>query len=288
MNNFMNYINENGSAIGRALLQHISLSFLSLIITMVIAIPLAIFLMRYPKAGEAVQQLAGVIQTLPSLAILGLLIPFVGIGTVPAIIALVLYAIMPIFSNTYAGLTGIDPELREAAEAFGLSGPFKLFRIYLPLALPMILTGIRLAMVMIIGTATLAALIGGGGLGTYILLGIQTNNNNALLVGALLSAILALLASYLLKILSKLSFKKLGLGLVALLIILGGFYGWQAWSNSQSQTITIAGKMGGEPEILINMYKDVIEADDSHTEVKLKPNFWGNFLPLWGSAFWQD
>lgn len=130
-----------------------------------IAIPLAITLMNYRRAGEVVLQIAGIIQTIPSLAVLGVLIPFVGIGTFPAIIALVLYAIMPIFQNTYAGLTQIDANLLEAAEAFGFSKYFKLFKIQLPLAMPLILSGLRIATVMIIGTATLAALIGGGGLG---------------------------------------------------------------------------------------------------------------------------
>ncbi|SUP59174.1 Putative osmoprotectant uptake system permease protein yehW [Weissella viridescens] len=113
----------------------------------------------------------------------------------PAIIALVLYALMPIFQNTYAGLTHLDAELLEAAEAFGLSWWYKLWRIRLPLALPLIFTGLRIATVMVIGTATLAALIGGGGLGTFIMQGIQNNDNTDLLIGAGLSAVLAVVFS---------------------------------------------------------------------------------------------
>lgn len=270
----MAYASKNAGAIIQALWQHVEISLIAIIITIIIAIPLAIALVNRPKIGELISQLAGIIQTIPSLAVLGILIPFVGIGTVPAIIALVLYAIMPIFQNTYAGLTNIDPVLLEAADALGVTYRFKLFRIELPLAMPMILSGIRIATVLVIGTATLAALIGGGGLGTYILLGIQTNNNDALVVGAVLSAVLALLASWLIKVLSKVSFKKLGIGILAILVLGGGALGWSLFTKP-AQTITIAGKMGGEPEILINMYKDLIEQDNPRAKVELKPNFGG-------------
>ena len=273
------YISENWSDILFALWDHLKISVIATVITLVIALPLAVLLMNRRRAGEAVLQVASAIQTIPSLAILGILIPFVGIGTVPAVIALVLYAIMPVFQNAYTGLTTIDPELTEAAEALGLPRRMKLFRVQIPLAMPMIMSGIRIAVVMIIGTATLAALIGGGGLGTYILLGIQTNNDAALIVGAVLSAALALLASGLIKLLSKLSLKKLGIGVLALVVIFGGLgIGTSVASHvaqGGKQTVVIAGKMGGEPEILINMYKDLIEDADSNISVELKPNFGG-------------
>lgn len=269
------YINTNSHEILLSLLQHIEISVIAAIITIIIAIPLAVVLLNHRRAGEFVLQVASVIQTIPSLAILGLLIPFVGIGTIPAIIALVLYALMPIFSNTYAGLTNIDPLLLEAADALGVSKRYKLFRIQFPLAMPLILSGIRIGVVMIIGTATLAALIGGGGLGTYILLGIQSNNNAALLVGAVLAAILALVASWLIKILAHISFKKLGIGVIVLAILGAGFYGVRSLITPKTETITVAGKMGGEPEILINLYKDVIEQDDPNINVVVKRNFGG-------------
>ena len=257
-----------------ALREHVLLSLLAIVIAAIIALPLAIGLMNHRRAGEWVLQIAGVIQTIPSLAILGALIPFVGIGTVPSVIALVLYAIMPIFQNAYAGLTGIDPTLLEAADAFGLSKRFKLFRVQLPLAMPMIMSGLRIAMVMIIGTATLAALIGGGGLGTFIMLGIQTNNNAELLLGAILSALLALVFSWGIKLLSKLSLKRIGIVIASLIVIFGGVAGYRAIVQPAG-TITIAGKLGGEPEILINMYKDLIQQDNPRLKVQLKPNFGG-------------
>ncbi|MFD1464746.1 ABC transporter permease/substrate-binding protein [Lapidilactobacillus mulanensis] len=269
------YIAENGNEILLSLWQHIEISAIAALITIIIAIPLAVVLLNHRRGGEFVLQVASVIQTIPSLAILGLLIPFVGIGTVPAIIALVLYAIMPIFSNTYSGLTNIDPVLMEAADAMGVSKRYKLFRIQFPLAMPMILSGIRIGVVMIIGTATLAALIGGGGLGTYILLGIQSNNNNALLIGAVLAAVLALVASWIIKALSGVSIKKIGIGVLVLAILGGAAYGINAALKPKTETIIVAGKMGGEPEILINMYKDLIEADNPNLNVEVKRNFGG-------------
>lgn len=269
------YLQKNAGEIITALGQHIYISVIAAVIAIAIAVPLAIGLIDHPKGGEIVSQIAGVIQTIPSLAILGLLIPLVGIGTLPAIIALVLYAIMPIFQNSYSGLTNIDPILIEAADAFGVSKRFKLFRFQLPLALPMIISGIRIAVVLIIGTTTLAALIGGGGLGTYILVGIQTNDDHALIVGAVLSALLALLANAIIKVLGRISLKKIVIVIGTLLIMFGGYTITSKLLAQRTQTITIAGKMGGEPEILINMYKDLIEADSPNVNVELKPNFGG-------------
>ena len=203
MHQFLQLVNEQKYEILQALLQHITISLISLVLAVVIAIPLAIILRDRPVLGEGGLQIAGIIQTIPSLALLGLLIPLVGIGTLPAVITLTLYAIMPIYQNTYTGLKNVDPTLKEAAQAFGLSKTKQLQRLEFPLALPLILSGIRIALVMIIGTATLAAFIGAGGLGDYIMLGIQQNNNSYLLIGGILSAALAFSCSWLLKYLSQ-------------------------------------------------------------------------------------
>ena len=275
-NSILHTLQSQQGAIIKATEQHISISLLSLLIAMLIAIPLAILLKDHHKIAEACLQVAGIIQTIPSLAILGLLIPIVGIGTVPAVIALVLYAIMPMFQNTYAGLTEIAPNLEEAATAFGLTKWKKLQRLELPLAMPMILSGIRISLVMIIGTATLAALIGGGGLGTFILTGIQSNNNTYVIIGAILSAILAFFFSWLLKFIST-NTHRMRIGLVAILILIcgfGGYKGYQAIRPAPTKVV-IAGKMGSEPDILIHMYKDLIQQEDPRAEVTLKPNFGG-------------
>lgn len=273
MNEIIHVFKTQGNDIWQALLQHIGISLIALLIAALIAIPLAILLMRHTKTAEFILQITSILQTIPSLALLGILIPFVGIGTVPSIIALVIYAIMPIFQNTYSGLTSIDPNLEEAAAAFGLSTTKRLVRIEVPLAMPMIVSGLRIAMVMIIGTATLAALIGAGGLGTYILLGIQTNNNSLLIIGAVLSAVLALVFSGVIRILSRFSLKRLGIVVAATLVLISGAAGYR-YLNRDKATITIAGKMGSEPEILINMYKELIEQDSS-LKVNVKSNFGG-------------
>src|SRR5699024_2352004 len=165
----------------------------SLVIAMVIAIPLAIWVVRRPRWAEGLLQIAGTLQTIPSLALLGLLIPLVGIGTTPAVIALVIYALLPIFQNTYLGISEIDPAIEEAADAFGMSRMRKLFKVELPMARPAILSGFRTAKVLIIGTATLAAVIGAGGLGTFFLLRIDRHNMSLIIIGTVSAALLAII-----------------------------------------------------------------------------------------------
>ncbi|MDO4457760.1 MAG: ABC transporter permease/substrate-binding protein [Ligilactobacillus murinus] len=260
----------------QALGQHLAISLISLVIAVLIAVPLAISLRDRPFLGEAGLQVAGIIQTIPSLALLGLLIPLVGIGTVPAVIALTLYAIMPIYQNTYAGLKNVDPNLKEAAQAFGLSRFKQLQRLEFPLALPLILSGIRIALVMVIGTATLAAFIGAGGLGSYIMLGIQQNNNDYLLIGGILSAALAFICSGLLKFIGKNS-RRIYITLALLALLGAGVGGVKVYETLQPKPVkvVIAGKLGSEPEILMNMYKELIKQADPKAEVTLKPNFGG-------------
>lgn len=254
-----------------ALIQHMQLSFISLLIAVLIAVPLGIFLMERKRIAEPIIQVTAIFQTIPSLAILGLLIPLVGIGTVPAIVALIIYALLPILRNTYTGLTGIDPSLNEAADAMGMSRRRKLLKVQLPLALPVIMAGIRTAMVLIIGTATVAALIGAGGLGSLILLGIDRGNNYLIVLGAVPAALLAIVFDQLLRYFEKTSFKKtaiiLGTGLVVVTALLTApiLFG-------EDDDLVIAGKIGAEPEILMNIYKLLIE-DQSDLTARVEPNF---------------
>lgn len=257
--------------VGTALIQHMQLSFISLLIAVLIAVPLGIFLMERKRIAEPIIQVTAIFQTIPSLAILGLLIPLVGIGTVPAIVALIIYALLPILRNTYTGLTGIDPSLNEAADAMGMSRRRKLLKVQLPLALPVIMAGIRTAMVLIIGTATVAALIGAGGLGSLILLGIDRGNNYLIVLGAVPAALLAIVFDQLLRYFEKTSFKKtaiiLGTGLVVVTALLTApiLFG-------EDDDLVIAGKIGAEPEILMNIYKLLIE-DQSDLTARVEPNF---------------
>ena len=272
MNQIIQILSERRGDLGIALLQHIQISLISLLIAMVIAMPLAFWTVKHAKVAEFLLQIASILQTIPSLAFLGLLIPLVGIGTVPAVIALIVYALLPIFQNTYLGLTEIDPALEEAADAFGMSRMQKLLKVELPLAMPTIISGIRTALVLIIGTATMAALIGAGGLGSFILLGIDRNNTALIIIGAVCSGALAIILSALIKWLEHASVKT-ALGVLAVSVLFLAGSGVYETVVNQKETITVAGKLGSEPEILINMYKELIEQGDSHVQVTLKPNF---------------
>ena len=276
MTEVINTISSHQAEILQSLVEHLLLSMEALLISCLIAIPLGMLLAHSKRAGEVVFQITSIIQTIPSLALLGLLIPFVGIGTTPALIALTAYGIMPIYQNTYTAIRNIDPNLEEAADAFGLSKRRKMFRLEVPMALPMILSGVSISLVMIIGTATLAAMIGAGGLGTYIMIGIQQNNNTYLLIGAGLSAILTLAMSGLLKFMSssKKHFQVTAAVLAIFAIGLGASQLPKAFAPKEEEVV-IAGKLGSEPDILINMYKDLIEKDNPHIKVTLKNNFGG-------------
>ena len=276
MSELINTISSHQGHIWQALGEHLLLSMEALLLSCLIAIPLGMLLAHSKRAGEVVFQITSVIQTIPSLALLGLLIPFVGIGMTPALIALTAYGIMPIYQNTYSALRNIDPNLEEAADAFGLSRWKKLSRLEFPMALPMTLSGVSISLVMIIGTATLAAMIGAGGLGTYIMIGIQQNNNTYLLIGAGLSAVLTLAMSGLLKFMasSKKHFRVTAAVLAIFAIGLGVSQLPKALAPKEEKVV-IAGKLGSEPDILINMYKYLIERNNPHVKVTLKNNFGG-------------
>jgi osmoprotectant transport system permease protein len=268
---FIQTFQDRSGDLWTAIIEHMQLSFIALLIAVVIAVPLGIYLADRPKIAEPIIQITAIFQTIPSLAILGLLIPIVGIGTVPAIIALFIYALLPILRNTYTGLTEIDPSIDEAADAMGMSRWRKLIKVQLPIALPVIMAGIRTAMVLIIGTATVAALIGAGGLGSLILLGIDRGNNHLIILGAVPAALLAILFDRLLRYLQDTSFKKTLTILATGLVIIGGII-LAPTIFGEDDDLTIAGKMGSEPEILMNMYKLLIE-DQSDLNVGVEPNF---------------
>ncbi len=251
------------------IIEHIQISFIALIIALIIAIPLGIYLSYHKKLANIVIAINGVIQTIPSLAILALLIPLVGIGRKPAIIALILYALLPILHNTYTGITGVDPMYMVTSRALGMNKFQQLTKVQLPLAMPVIMTGVRTAAVLIIGTATLASLVGAGGLGKLILLGLDRNNNYLILLGAIPAALLAVLFDFIFKQLEKLSLKKILIFLV--LIIFACIFGSvNSFNTVKKDKLIISGKLGSEPEILINMYKILIE-ENSNLEVELKP-----------------
>jgi osmoprotectant transport system permease protein len=178
--------------IGRRTLEHLFLVAVSLAAAIAVAVPLGVLAWQRPRAGQAILTAAGVIQTIPSLALLVFMIPLLGIGAGPAIVALFLYSLLPILRGTHSGLSGIAPELRESAEALGLPPRAALRRIELPLAAPSVLSGIKTAAVIDVGTATLGALIGAGGYGQSILTGIRLADTGLILEGAIPAGLLAL------------------------------------------------------------------------------------------------
>ena len=184
------------AALPRLTAEHLTLVGVSLFLAILVSIPLGVLASRPGAGGEIILGTAGVIQTIPSLALLALMIPLFGIGQKPAIIALFLYGLLPIIRNTAIGLQSIPVSLREAATALGLGRREQLTQIYLPIASPSILAGIKTSAIINVGNATLAGLIGGGGYGEPIQSGLQLNDNATILQGAIPAAILALLVQF--------------------------------------------------------------------------------------------
>ncbi|GAB5413858.1 MAG: glycine betaine ABC transporter substrate-binding protein [Congregibacter sp.] len=197
-------VGEQKSRILHNTLVHLKLTAIALILACAVAIPLAISASRFPRLAGVLQYVAGLIQTVPALALLALMIPLLGLGQFTAITALFLYSLLPIVRNTLAGLAGVDPLLKEVAMGMGLTPRQRLRKVELPLAMPMILAGIRTATVISIGTATLAAFVGAGGLGEPILTGLSLNDNALILQGALPAAGLAIVAEFLFQRLERL------------------------------------------------------------------------------------
>lgn len=221
------FIQQQADKLAVQTLQHTGLTFISLLAAVLIGLPLGIVIARKKKLSGTVLGIAGILQTIPSLALLGFMIPLLGIGPKPAIVALLLYALLPIIRNTYTGITGVDQDVKEAAQAMGMSKWQVLLKVELPLAMPVIFAGIRTATVINVGVATLASFIAAGGLGEFIFGGISLNNTNMILAGAIPAALLAILFDFLLSRLQKLSLKKIKRGIYTLpvfLVLLSSFY----------------------------------------------------------------
>lgn len=192
----------------QALLQHIQLVFISMLIAILIGIPLGILITRKKVFKGPVLGIANILQTIPSLALLGFMIPLFGIGIKTAVAALFLYSLLPIIRNTYTGIKDVDLSILEAAKGMGMTDFQILFKVQLPLALNVIMAGIRTATVINVGTATLAAFIGAGGLGDFIFIGISRNIDALVLIGAFPAALLALVFDGLLGLLEKITTPK--------------------------------------------------------------------------------
>lgn len=248
---FLHFLQQTWPELLTLLRQHVWLVFVSTLIAVAIGIPTGILLTRKKSLRSPVLGIANVMQTIPSLALFGFLIPlpFIGgIGARTAIVALVLYSLLPIIRNTVTGILGVDPNVREAAVAMGMTGRQVLWQVELPLAMSVIVTGVRVALVIAIGVATIAAAVGAGGLGVFIFRGIRQFDNNLLLAGAVPAALMALGADFTLGLLerrfsvtrrgkagasSRLSrFALIAFALIAIVAV----YGW--WRSFPSQTST--------------------------------------------------
>ena len=192
MGDWLDLLAQRQAQLGSLLCEHLMLTYTAMAAAALIGLPVGLWVTRRPAVRGPILALAGVVQTIPSVALLGLLLPLLGIGTRPAIVALALYALLPIIRNTYTGLDGVPAHLIEAADGLGFTGRQRFWLVELPLAMPIIVAGVRTAMVICVGVATLAAFIGAGGLGVFIFLGLQRSHNALILLGAVPAALLAL------------------------------------------------------------------------------------------------
>ncbi|CUS26166.1 glycine betaine carnitine choline ABC transporter, permease [Paucilactobacillus oligofermentans DSM 15707 = LMG 22743] len=194
----ISFFQANGAELILKIWQHIYLSFISLGLGIIVAVPIAIGLTRAKKIAGFVIGLASVLQTVPSMALLALMIPIFGIGSLPAIVALFIYSLLPILRNTYIGLNNVDPSVLDAAKGIGMSNMQSIIQVELKLAAPVIMAGIRLSATFVIAWATLASYIGAGGLGDFIFNGLNLYRSDLILAGSVPVILLALITDYIL------------------------------------------------------------------------------------------
>lgn len=208
MADFFNFFASNGSDILFMTWEHIRLVGLAVIVAIIIGVPFGIFITQHETLANLVLAVAGVLMTIPSIALFGIMIPLLsiinqGIGFLPAFIALVLYSQLPIIRNTYIAVKNVDPNMRDAAVGMGMTTWQRLRKVEIPIALPVIMAGIRTAVVLTIGIGAIAAYIGAGGLGEYIARGISTSYSTMVQVGAVSVSVLAIAVDYLLGLVQK-------------------------------------------------------------------------------------
>lgn len=284
---FLNYILEQRNEILTLLIQHIRLTVFSVLLAIVLGVPLGILVKYVQKLNKLILGFANIVQAIPSMALLGIAIPLLGIGSAPAIAMVILYSLLPIIKNTYTGLSNISPQIMEAAKGIGLTKMQRLFKIQIPLSLPVIMAGIRVSAVTAVGLMTIAAYIGAGGLGYLVFSGIRTINNFQILAGAIPACLLALFVDYVFSIIERLvtpislqtnaliNIKEIYLQrkkekkiIYASIFIIILIVSLQIINNSKknSKTITVGSLMFTEQLILGNMVSDLIEGN---TDIKV-------------------
>jgi len=293
--NIFEYFLQNKTQIISLLIEHIELTAISVGLAILIGVPLGILISYVKKLNKPILGVTNIIQAIPSMALLGLFIPFLGIGTIPAVATVVLYSLLPIIKNTYTGISNINPQTIEAAKGIGLTKFQILTKIQIPLALPIIMAGVRISSVTAVGLMTIAAFIGAGGLGYLVFSGIRTVNNNQILAGAIPACLLALVVDFLAGVVEKLvtpislqevkstakkdliktrKFQKRLLVISSIFIILVFVFSSITKVNTNSKSITVGSKDYSEQVILSNMVADLIE-EKTDISVNRKVNLGG-------------
>lgn len=281
---FINYVIENKEQILSLFIEHIELTILAVFLAIIIGVPIGILISCVKVLNKPVLGFSSVIQAIPSMALLGFMIPLLGIGSIPAIVVVILYSLLPIIKNTYAGISGISESTIEAAKGIGLNARQILFKISIPQALPIIMAGIRISAVSAVGLMTMAAFIGGGGLGYLIFSGIRTVNNYQILAGAIPACILALVVDYFFSLIEKLvtpvslqingktkekvlkrrKIYKIIVSVIIILILILFIISIRPNKNNEN-TITIGSKDFTEQNILCVMTSEYLEANSDLT-----------------------
>lgn len=293
---FIQYMIQNKEQILSLVTEHIELTAIAVGCSILVGVPLGILISYVKNLNKPVLGVANVVQAIPSMALLGLSIPMLGIGTLPAVVMVIIYSLLPIIKNTFTGINSISPEMVEAAKGIGLTKAQVLFKVKIPLALPIIMAGVRISAVTAVGLMTMAAFIGAGGLGYLVFSGIRTVNNAQILAGAIPSCILALLVDYLAGLIEKLVTpislqqgyegskeqlkrkrrrQKGVLVLVGILVaaIMGNSI--IASFRGDDKRIAIGSKDFTEQLVLCNLYADVIE-DKTDIKVDRRENLGGS------------
>lgn len=292
--NFIEYMIQSQDQILKLTLEHIELTVIAVGIAVLIGVPLGILISYVKKLNKPILGVANIVQAIPSMALLGMMIPLLGIGTLPAVFMVIVYSLLPIIKNTYTGIQNINPQTLEAAKGIGLTKFQILSKVQIPLALPVIMAGVRISAVTAVGLMTMAAFIGAGGLGFLVFSGIRTVNEVQILAGAIPACILALLVDYLMGLVEKLvtpislqnsagsqskqrkdrKHRKVILGVtaagIAVLLIVS------ALGNLKKvdKVIRVAGKDYTEQHILTHMISELIE-DRTDITVERKVNLGG-------------
>ena len=292
MNGFINFLIVERKDLMILIWDHIELTMISVFFAIIIGVLLGIFIATVEGTNRPILGLANIMQAVPSLAALGLLVPILGIGSHPAILMVVLYSLLPILKNTYTGIKNINKQTIEAAHGIGMTQFQVLYKIQLPLALPVIMAGVRISSVTAVGLMTIAAYVGAGGLGNFVISGIQTSNNYLMLAGAIPACILALIMDIVMgklekavtpislstdpRLLTQEHIKKLKssqrrvltIAMISIVTVISIFI-FSLISLKDDEAIVVSSKPEVEGVIIGHMIADVLEA---HTDYTIKRN----------------